>query len=33
MILKRVIDENGNEVFIKISMEDALKESKSVLVF
>ena len=33
MILKRIIDENGNEVFIKISMEDALKESKSVLVF
>ena len=33
MILKRIIDENGNEIYIKISFDDALKEEKSVLVF
>ncbi|MDY6009508.1 MAG: hypothetical protein SPJ18_06480, partial [Bacilli bacterium] len=33
MILKRIVDENGNEIYIKISFDDALKEEKSVLVF
>ena len=33
MILKRIIDENGNEIYIQISFDDALKEEKSVLVF
>lgn len=33
MILKKIIDADGNEVFVKISKEDALKEDKSVLIF
>ena len=28
MILKRIVDENGNDIYIKVSFDDALKEEK-----